>query len=142
MSSLRLKNEIESRHCGSCTVCCTHLPLRGEGPTGDGRATLPCPHAGALGCRIYSQRPEACVQFSCAWLRDPVWPGLWRPDRSGLVCLREVLEGEVPAAEVREISPGALHRPEAADILNELARTTATISIVDAAGIDRPVKAA
>jgi hypothetical protein len=134
MPSLRLKSAAEARHCGSCTVCCTHLPLFDrQRPAGSSPATLPCPHVGALGCRIYSQRPKPCVQFSCAWLRDPFWPGLWRPDRAGLLCLREVLEGEVPAAEIHEIWAGALQRPEAVDILNELVRTTATMSIIDAA---------
>jgi hypothetical protein len=46
--------------------------------------------------------------------------------------LRKALEGGVQAAEVYEIYAGAFQRPEAADILNELARTTATISIIDA----------
>jgi len=44
----------------------------------------------------------------------------------------------VASAEVHEICPGALQRPEAADILNELVRTTATMSMI----VDRPVKAA
>lgn len=134
MSSSRLRSDVEVRICGSCTACCTHLPLFG----GEG----PCPHAGALGCRIYSRRPEPCARFACQWLRDPLWPAPWRPDRAGLLCLREVIEGAVAAAEVYEICPGALKRPEAAEILKALARTAATISIVDGEGINRPVRAA
>ena len=120
------------RRCGSCNACCTHLPIP-EGLVSPGAkpAGIPCPHVGARGCRVYARRPRMCVEFACAWFRDPTWPAAWRPDRSGLMCLREMLEPGLPAAAVYEIAFGALDRPENCDILSELRATTAVIAEVD-----------
>jgi len=72
-----------------------------------------------------------CVEFTCAWFRDPTWPAAWRPDRSGLMCLREMLEPGLPAAAVYEIAAGGLDRPENGDVLRNLVATTAVIAVVD-----------
>jgi hypothetical protein len=50
------------------------------------------------------------------------------------MCLRELLELTTPAAAVYEIRPGALRRPEAAEILAALQRTTAAVAIIDFRG--------
>ncbi len=97
-----------SRACGGCSACCVVLPIpAGEVGPGPKAAGAPCPHLCVAGCAIYASRPALCAKFRCAWLADPSWPETWRPDRSGLLCLREKLEGGVPAAVVYEIVPGA-----------------------------------
>jgi len=135
MSGLQVRNSPGDRHCGACTACCTCLPLaEGAGNPGAKRARVPCPRVGALGCRRYARRPRACVDFVCAWLGDPTWPNAWRPDRSGLLCLRQTLEGHLPAAVIHEIRAGALAKPEGTDIVNHLLRTTVALEIVDSQG--------
>jgi hypothetical protein len=120
------------RQCGSCSACCTHLPIP-EGLVSPGAkpAGIACPHVGERGCRVYGRRPKMCVEFACAWFRDPTWPAAWRPDRSGLMCLREMLKPGFPGAAVYEIAAGALDRPENAGILEELEATTAVMAVVD-----------
>jgi len=68
------------------------------------------------------------------WLGDRSWPSVWRPDRSGLLCIPNTLEGHLPAAVIREIRPGALAKPEGNDIVNHLLRTTVALEIIDAQG--------
>jgi hypothetical protein len=121
------------RHCGSCTACCLHLPIP-EGLTGDdGKpAGVPCPHAGVLGCRCYERRPAACAEFSCTWLEDVRWPAAWRPDRCGLLCLREEIDDGMTAAAVYEIQPDALQQPPASQILNELQSTSRMVVLINA----------
>ena len=133
MSGLQVRSSAGDRHCGACTACCVHIPLLGGGMESE-QGFLPCPRVGALGCRRYARRPRACVDFVCAWLADPVWPKAWRPDRSGLLCVRETLEGHLPAAVILEIRPGTLVKPEANDIVNHLLRTTVALAIIDAQG--------
>jgi len=120
------------RHCGACTACCTHLPMpEGVVIPGAKPAGVACPYVEALGCRNYARRPRICAEFHCAWLRDTTWPGSWRPDRSGLLCLRETLEEDLPAAAVYEILPGALERPGAAAILDVLRECTDMTVVIE-----------
>jgi len=72
-----------------------------------------------------------CADFQCAWLEDANWPDPWRPDRSGLLCLRAPLNGSAPAAVVYEVSPNALQSPPGGQILAELEQTTAIVVVVD-----------
>jgi hypothetical protein len=132
MSQLPAASEPTTRHCGRCTVCCTSLAIPEGGVGADPKpAGTPCPWLQDAGCRIYGRRPKLCVRFACAWLRDRSWPPAWRPDRCGLMCLRELLELTTPAAAVYETRPQALRRPEAAEVLAALRRTTAAVVIVD-----------
>jgi hypothetical protein len=64
-------------------------------------------------------------------LADEQWPASWRPHESGLLCLREKLDGDLPAALVYEIRSGALLEPLAAKILSELLRTTFVVAVVN-----------
>jgi hypothetical protein len=123
---------LDHRHCGRCTACCTHLPIP-AGVVGPGTkpAGVACPHLSGGGCRIYALRPAVCVAFRCAWLADGGWPDAWRPDQSGLFCLRERLGNGLPAAVAYEIQPGALDHQTAAAILAELQRTTAVVVAID-----------
>ncbi|NQT41047.1 MAG: hypothetical protein HQ581_26380 [Planctomycetes bacterium] len=124
---------VPKRQCGACTACCVHLPI----PAGQiGPEEKPsgrrCPQLCQTGCGIYLLRPKMCVDFRCTWLSDPTWPEPLRPDRSGLLCLRETLADGIPAALVYEMRTGVLQTPEAVEILAELQRTTAVVVIIDA----------
>ena len=121
-----------ARGCRDCSACCSHLAIP-AGEVGPGRkpAGMVCPRHGPNGCRIYGQRPKLCRDFQCTWLSDASWPAEWRPHRLGLLCIREEIDVNLPAAAVFEIRPGALQKSTAVEILEELQRTTAVIAIVD-----------
>lgn len=126
------RSAISGRLCGTCTSCCVHLPIpAGQVSPGDKPAGIACAHLCQAGCRIYSQRPQTCADFACAWLDDAQWPDAWRPDRSGLLCLTAHLNGTVPAALVYEIRPDALASRDARDILAQLEVTSAVVVVVD-----------
>ncbi len=122
-----------NRACEPCTACCVYLPIA-AGLVGPGAkpAGVRCPHLDGHRCRTYARRPRMCVTFRCAWLADPTWPPAWRPDASGLLCLREQLEPGLPAAAVYEIRADALQRPAAAEILEQLRQTTAVFAVINA----------
>lgn len=121
-----------SRVCRPCTACCTRLPIP-AGVIGPRRkpAREDCPHLGAAACNVYPPPYKACLDFCCAWLGNRDWAEAWRPDRSGLLCLREEIEAGLPAAAVYEIRPGALQEPAAVEIIAALKRTTVVIALVD-----------
>jgi len=73
-----------------------------------------------------------CADFSCAWLSDESWPVAWRPDRSGLFCLREEIAPDLFGALVYEMREDALQGPVAAALLESLKEISAVIVIVDA----------
>jgi len=142
MSGLQIRNSAGERHCGACTACCTYLPLPDEAIHRDTKPVCePCPLVGTLGCRRHARRPRACADFSCAWLSDPLWPKAWRPDCSGLLCVREAIDGHRSAAVIFEIRPGALATQAGNDLVNHLLQTTAALTIVDACGRRRALDA-
>lgn len=76
-----------TRECGTCTECCTGTLVADiHGYVMDkGR---PC-HFLGKGCTIYSDRPNVCREFQCAWLRDdgtniPEW---MKPELSKVVII-------------------------------------------------------
>jgi hypothetical protein len=132
---------INQRMCGDCTACCTWLPIP-EGVVG-GRAKPPgvaCPHLSDSGCGIYCRRPVICEHFYCAWLATDNWPDAWRPDRSGLLCLHEILPDGKPGSLVLEIRPGALLAPQAKDILLALMRISAVVVVIGPDGRARSMQ--
>jgi hypothetical protein len=62
-------------------------------------------HKGA-GCGIYAERPRACADFACYWLRAPNLDDRWRPDRARFVLHREH-DGQTLVVEVDPASPDA-----------------------------------
>jgi hypothetical protein len=121
--------------CGDCHACCIHLPISAnEVSTKAKPAGVKCPHLADHGCQVYSRRPSACRQFQCVWRMEPSWPLAWRPERSGLLCLREEIDNGVSAALVYEIEPGALTRPTTEPILAKLAESTAVVALVNDLG--------
>lgn len=74
------------RQCGSCTLCCTLIPVEElRKPSGK-----PCQFqrhgsVGKGGCRIYARRPISCRYWSCRWLFDSATAELRRPEKSHYV---------------------------------------------------------
>jgi hypothetical protein len=75
--------------CGECTACCRVFAI----PEFDKPAGKWCEHCAiGVGCKIYEQRPERCVDYSCLWLlsqqreqpKERLAPEL-RPDRCRVV---------------------------------------------------------
>lgn len=122
----------QERSCGDCHACCVHLPISaGEVCSAAKPAGAECPRLCQYGCRIYQQRPESCRSFNCAWLVDPTWPAQWRPEQSGLLCLREEIDGGIYAALVYEIQKDAIARPSTRAILEKLKESCAVIAVVN-----------
>jgi len=50
--------------CGGCTLCCQMLEIKDV----DSKEGYLCQHCDeGVGCKIYSERPEACKIFECCW---------------------------------------------------------------------------
>ena len=119
------------RECGECAACCKHLFIPANVVSAAAKpAGEACPHLGGAGCGIYDGRPSVCSRFRCGWLADDEWPDDWRPDVSGLLCLREFLDNGLPAALVSETRPGALLEPLAKEILLHLLQNTSHVVVV------------
>lgn len=73
-----------TRQCGTCTLCCTLLPVRGVTKAGE-RCKFQRFHKG---CSVYHQHakgfPVECGIWSCAWLGGDGGETS-RPDRAGFV---------------------------------------------------------
>jgi hypothetical protein len=70
------------RGCDGCTLCCKLIAV----PELNKPAQVWCRHCEPKsGCRIHSERPQACRDFLCAFLLNPSMPEAWRPMRSHLV---------------------------------------------------------
>ena len=76
------------RECGTCTLCCRLLPVKGINKPANTR----CKHQShARGCAVYHKPekgfPWECGLWSCVWLANPDNEAaeLRRPDRSGYV---------------------------------------------------------
>ena len=79
--SAHFTNDKQSRHCGSCTLCCRLLPVERNlaKPAGE-RCRYQC----SKGCRVYADLARvspSCREWSCRWLVDPRCTGMRRPDR-------------------------------------------------------------
>ena len=107
------------RECGDCTACCTLLkvvelnkPMR-----------FACEHVGRNGCRIYADRPTACREFDCLWLRGalPADPS-YRPDHLGVLFdgYRRAGTDEIRLTAL-EVRSGAFESAEARTLIEEVA---------------------
>jgi hypothetical protein len=70
------------RICGECDVCCTAMRVAElEKPAG-----TRCVHMRESGCGRYQNRPSACRDWYCMWLRDNrgIFSESERPDRVGI----------------------------------------------------------
>lgn len=74
---------VRGRSCGSCTACCTVVPV--DLPTGHKAAGERCSCLRSTGCGVYARRPEPCRAWSCRWLFDDHTAELRRPDKVGYI---------------------------------------------------------
>jgi hypothetical protein len=80
---LTFNREASGRVCGTCTLCCTLVPVPVPLNKAAGQR---CQYARfGKGCSIYADRPVACATWACRWLIDETTAGLRRPDRSHYV---------------------------------------------------------
>lgn len=77
------------RQCGSCTLCCTLLPVVTLKKEGGKR----CVHQRSMldkegaGCSVYRKTgfPTECGLWACRWLVDPTTKSMLRPDAAHYV---------------------------------------------------------
>jgi hypothetical protein len=73
------------RECGSCTLCCRLLPVKGVNKPANTR----CKFQRHSGCQVYHKPekgfPWECQLWECAWLQGNDTGNLRRPDRSHYV---------------------------------------------------------
>jgi hypothetical protein len=86
---------LDQRRCGPCTACCVVLKI--DVPDLRKKARVPCRHLTASGCGIYATRPSVCREFLCGWRLFEELGEDWRPDRSGVLALRNAPD-ELPQA--------------------------------------------
>ncbi|MEJ0053298.1 MAG: hypothetical protein WDN10_01025 [bacterium] len=104
-------NTRETRSCGTCTACCKTHSVSGftfEKPAGKW-----CQHCTpGKGCKIYEDRPRACVLFKCSWLKG-IGEEDDRPDRRKVVLDAVYVAGGPPEGYLQmwEVSEGALRKP-------------------------------
>lgn len=72
-----------ARPCGSCTACCTVMPVSEIKKA----AHVRCEHLGSAAkrCKVYATRPQSCEVWWCMWAVNPVMAGALRPDHSHIV---------------------------------------------------------
>lgn len=72
-----------ARPCGSCTLCCTVMPVSEIGKKAHER----CKHLGSAAkrCKVYATRPRSCEVWWCMWSVNHDMPASLRPDYSRVV---------------------------------------------------------
>jgi len=95
------------RDCNGCTACCSvngiielEKPIRTK-----------CPHSCPLGCDRYETRPQSCHNFYCTWIRG-YGTEEQRPDKLGVFAEERLDETLGRGFFVKEVTPGALEKPE------------------------------
>lgn len=95
------------KECGACTACCILLPVT---EINKPRNVL-CEHC-EVGCSIYKDRPQSCVEFNCAYLQADNAPESLRPDKCGIMFIKKtdrVFTGYlVPNTKVTDVAKGQI----------------------------------
>lgn len=73
---------VPGRSCANCTMCCKVLGIAALNKPRN-EVCKHCTWGG--GCRIYAQRPKACVDFDCSYLISPALGEEWKPTTAHLV---------------------------------------------------------
>lgn len=96
-----------SRECGACSMCCKLPSIAALNKPADRW----CKHCvpGLFGCTIYADRPEACVEFQCEWLRHEDLPDVWYPANSKMVLNVGPSQGQFRFMNVM-VDPGSPNR--------------------------------
>jgi hypothetical protein len=132
-----------SRTCGECTICCRALSVKSLGKPMNCRCEhqrTPLPENNYNGCAIYTDRPEECRAFSCAWLGG-YGSESDRPDKSGILIYWDTGHDQYEALSIIEIFPGSLNKrypnPSAADYYDLLPNTESWRIYIHPYGIPR-----
>lgn len=108
-----------ARTCGECNVCCTAMHVAAlEKPPG-----MRCQHMSDIGCSIYEQRPAACRDWYCMWVRDTrgVFSDQERPDRTGVfLTASKPTETGQQVIYVHPVRPDALELPATQAMITRL----------------------
>jgi hypothetical protein len=100
-----------TNHCGGCRACCITPYLKTPEFTKPSHTY--CHNCGRGGCKMYWNRPQACREFECAWLksqsRNDVMPPELRPDCCGVIFVDKDTQGGDPL--VFEVHPD-IERPD------------------------------
>ena len=83
------------RSCDGCTACCNGtLKIFDPEYNVDVDYKKPCQNICNNGCAIYDNKPKACTDFECLWIKDQTIPDWVKPSESGLLirCNRGYLE--------------------------------------------------
>lgn len=64
-----------------------------------------------VGCSIYPDRPKSCQAFACLWLTAPQLGDEWKPDKCGMVLIRETSGAGGLTVQVASGTPGPWREP-------------------------------
>lgn len=98
------------RQCGTCNACCVVPPI--TTPGFEKGADEPCAHLAERGCGIYSDRPDVCRAYQCAW-RVGLLHLADRPDRLGILIDLGLDKQPGDCLVATELVPGALEAKRA-----------------------------
>ena len=108
--------------CGTCTACCRVFAI----PSINKPAGKWCEHCDiGVGCKVYDNRPELCVDFACVWLQSHQrakgdelgMPIEMRPDKCRVVFSPTTKDGLMSATTMPG-SPDAWRKGEARRIID------------------------
>lgn len=74
--------------CDGCTACCDILTIEAIGK----KAHTKCKYCDGSKCTIYSERPDVCKNFTCAYLAGN-WRIELRPDQCGVMIYNDSVKG-------------------------------------------------
>jgi hypothetical protein len=74
---------VAGRVCGTCTVCCSILPI--DTPDLAKMPGVLCAKCTGTGCSIREGWPPICRDYFCGWRMLAEFDDAWRPDRSGIL---------------------------------------------------------
>ena len=88
------------KECGDCTLCCKLMGVYEDTPVELAKPPgVWCEHCDVgKGCKIYDNKPTACVMFECLWLQHQEMVEELKPNRSHVVMFE--LPEEVRKADV------------------------------------------
>ena len=130
-----LGQPVRGRSCGSCTACCTIVPV--DLASGHKASGERCQHVCSKGCRIYKDRPDPCRYWSCRFLFDEMAAGLRRPDVSGYI-VDPMVDSIIQSGHVYEVAQvwidparhDAYRAPELRAYLEAIARRFGLAAVV------------
>lgn len=123
MENEQFNNEVQSRTCGECTLCCfSHAVSPRQGESFNKEAVTWCEHCAiGIGCKIYENRPIGCREFKCGWLTGLAADDE-RPDRTHVVMHRFLVSDTKFLLRLVETAVDALNSPRIQRVIQEQVR--------------------